>query len=211
MTETETARSSNASSAPTIGTPRSGGTIQSGETAAPEPKKRQRDPRIDFWRGIAMAIIFMAHMPGNWWNRYIPVKYGPSDATEMFVFCSGFASAVAFGGVFMRRGLWMGAARIIHRCWQIYWAHIGLFLALLVVCFLGTQWGDGTNYINKLNLRPFVKNPDLGLAHLMTLTYVPNYFDILPMYFGVLLMIPIVMALQKWAGFPAAAAFVILV
>src|SRR5687767_1437073 len=77
-----------------------------------------REARLDFFRGIAMFIIFIAHVPLNPWNNYIPARFGPSDATEMFVFCSGFASVLAFGGSFRRHGFTIGTLRIIHRCWQ---------------------------------------------------------------------------------------------
>ena len=33
-----------------------------------------------------------------------------------------------------------------------------------------------------------------SLPALLSLTYVPNYFDILPMYIGVLLLVPLVVA-----------------
>jgi hypothetical protein len=79
----------------------------------------KRDPRLDVFRGLAMFIIFIAHLPGNPWNAYIPARFGPSDATEMFVFCSGFASAIAFGGTFNRDGFGVGTLRVLHRCWQI--------------------------------------------------------------------------------------------
>jgi hypothetical protein len=91
----------------------------------------KRDPRLDVFRGLAMFIIFIAHTPGNWWVNWIPARFGFSDATEIFVFCSGMASAIAFGAVFERQGLAMGTARILHRAWQVYWAHIGLFLVIV--------------------------------------------------------------------------------
>jgi len=47
-----------------------------------------------------MFIIFIAHVPGNSWTLWIPARFGFSDATEIFVFCSGMASAIAFGRVF---------------------------------------------------------------------------------------------------------------
>ncbi len=158
-----------------------------------------RDVRVDFFRGIAMLIIYMAHMPGNRWGEFIPARFGPSDATEWFVFCAGFASAIAFGGVFVRRGMAMGTARILHRCWQIYWAHIGLFFAVAALCVAGNFYlGTEKDYVGNLNLYPFVNDDTMrGIFHLMTLTYVPNYFDILPMYMVILLMVPIVMALAR--------------
>ena len=69
-----------------------------------EPIRRQRDLRLDFFRGLAMFIILIAHIPNNAWALWIPARFGPSDAAEMFVFCSGFASAIAFGSVFLERG-----------------------------------------------------------------------------------------------------------
>ncbi|MGB0904763.1 MAG: OpgC domain-containing protein, partial [Mangrovicoccus sp.] len=83
---------------------------------------RIRDPRLDFFRGIAMFIILFAHIPGNWWTLWIPARFGWSDATEIFVFCSGMASAIAFGGAFARKGWWLGTARVAFRIWQVYWA-----------------------------------------------------------------------------------------
>lgn len=159
---------------------------------------RVRDLRLDFFRGIAMFIILMAHTPGNFLTSWIPARWGFSDATEMFVFCSGMASAIAFGGAFKQSGWVLGTARVGFRIWQVYWAHIGLFIAVAALLagfdFYG---GYDKNYIGSLNLWKFFDDPAVPLLGLVTLTYVPNYFDILPMYMVVLAMMPIVMALQR--------------
>jgi hypothetical protein len=157
----------------------------------------KRDPRLDFFRGLAMFIIFIAHTPGNWWVNWIPARFGFSDATEIFVFCSGMASAIAFGRVFEIQGLAMGTARILHRAWQVYWAHIGLFLVIVAQnVALDRLLDTGGAYTASLNLVIFFDNIRDCILGLMTLTYVPNYFDILPMYFAILLMLPVVMWLR---------------
>ena len=156
-----------------------------------------REARVDFFRGIAMFIIFIAHLPLNPWNDYIPARFGPSDATEMFVFCSGFASAIAFGGSFRRHGFAIGTLRIVHRCWQVYWSHLGLFLTVAGIAVMGTWWSGSVDYVEALYLQHFFAEPRQGIAGLVTLTYVPNYFDILPMYIVVLAMVPAVMALAR--------------
>jgi len=46
-----------------------------------------RDPRLDVFRGLAMFIILIAHVPGNFLALWIPARFGFSDATEIFVFC----------------------------------------------------------------------------------------------------------------------------
>lgn len=92
---------------------------------------RTRDQRLDFFRGLTMFIIFVAHADINPLNNWIPAQFGFSSGAEVFVFCSGVASALAFGRIFQEHGLWLGIARVLHRMWQIYWAHQGS--ALLIV------------------------------------------------------------------------------
>ncbi len=167
--------------------------------APPATVRTPRDPRLDFFRGIAMLIIMIAHIPWNKWAEYIPARFGPSDAAEMFVFCSGYAAAIAFGGVFLRHGWWMGTRRILYRFWQIYWSHIGLFVAIAALSVAATRLGigDGKDYVKALNLQHFFDDARSQLLGLVTLTYVPNYFDILPMYMGILLLVPVMVALAR--------------
>ncbi|WP_282027857.1 OpgC family protein [Ruegeria faecimaris] len=165
-----------------------------------------RDPRLDFYRGIAMFIILIAHIPNDPWAKWIPARFGFSDATEIFVFCSGMASAIAFGGAFLRKGWWMGTARVSYRIWQVYWAHIGLFFFVAMTMAALNQTGlFEKNYISSLNLQHFFNDPAPQIVGLFTLTYVPNYFDILPMYLVVLAMMPLFMGLSR-IGFWAVAA-----
>ena len=121
-------------------------------TAVPVAKSA-RDPRLDFYRGIAMFIILVAHIPRNPWTGWIPARFGFSDATEIFVFCSGMASAIAFGMTFDRAGWLMGSARVVYRIWQVYWAHIGLFFATAgLLAFLTDLTFTERNYWGQLNL-----------------------------------------------------------
>jgi len=175
---------------------------------------RQRDPRLDFFRGLAMFIILLAHTPGNLWTLWIPARFGFSDATEIFVFCSGMASAIAFGTVFVKRGWYMGAARIAFRVWQVYWAHIGVFLVTAMLCFAIDHYGIGLpdrRYIEEPYVVPFFERTGEAVLGLLTLTYVPGMFDILPMYLVILAMVPVIMAIHRAGGTPAAVGFVALV
>lgn len=152
-----------------------------------------RDPRLDVFRGIAMFIILVAHIPGNAWTGWIPARFGFSDATEIFVFCSGMASALAFGGAFLRHGWWMGTARVAFRVWQVYWAHIALFFFVAMSMAWLNTFGFEKDYIAALNLTPFFERTAEEIVGLFTLSYVPNYFDILPMYLVVLALMPFIM------------------
>ncbi|MGB8814354.1 MAG: OpgC domain-containing protein [Paracoccaceae bacterium] len=167
-------------------------------TANPAKVTGSRDIRLDFFRGIAMFIILAAHIPSDWLALWIPARFGFSDATEMFVFCSGMASAIAFGAVFRERGWLMGTARVAFRLWQLYWAHIGLFVAVAAASavLFASGWFE-IDHVGQMNLYPFFDDPLVHLPALLTLTYVPNYFDILPMYIVVLAMLPLVIALAR--------------
>ncbi len=165
-----------------------------------------RDPRLDFYRGIAMFIILIAHIPNDPWAKWIPARFGFSDATEIFVFCSGMASAIAFGGAFLRKGWWLGTARVAFRIWQVYWAHIGLFFFVAMTMAALDQTGTfEKTYVSSLNLQHFFNDPAPQMVGIFTLTYVPNYFDILPMYLVVLAMMPLFIGLSR-IGFWAVAA-----
>ncbi|GMG81028.1 hypothetical protein LNKW23_02400 [Paralimibaculum aggregatum] len=183
-------------------------------TGDPRGARRPRDPRLDFFRGIAMFIILLAHTPGNTWTLWIPARFGFSDATEIFVFCSGMASALAFGAVFANKGFLLGTARIGFRVWQVYWAHIGVFLATAIMLFAIDHYGIGNRerpYIEGPWVVPLFEQTGEALIGLFTLTYVPGLFDILPMYLVILAMIPAVMALHRIGGVPAVVAAVIAV
>ncbi|MGF1446462.1 MAG: OpgC family protein [Pikeienuella sp.] len=174
--------------------------------AKPAAAKRPREPRLDFFRGIAMFIILLAHTPGNTWTLWIPARFGFSDATEIFVFCSGMASAMAFGAVFANKGFFIGGARIAFRVWQVYWAHIGVFLVTAIMLFSIDYYDIGNRdnpYIEGPWVVPLFEQTGEALIGLFTLTYVPGLFDILPMYLVILAMIPVVMAIHRLGGTPA--------
>jgi hypothetical protein len=157
--------------------------------------KRPRDERLDFFRGLTMLIIFVAHLPENSWNAFIPARFGFSSGAELFVFCSGIASALAFGSVFVRRGLLLGTARIAYRIWQVYWAQLGLVLALIALATLL----DRVFGIAELAARfpMLLSDPEGALLGLVTLTWQPDYLDILPMYLVILALVPVAMVLRR--------------
>src|SRR5262245_37115092 len=123
--------------------------------------KRPRDERLDVFRGLTMLIIFVAHLPENSWNAFIPARFGFSSGAELFVFCSGIASAVAFGSVFVKRGLLLGTARIAYRIWQVYWAQLGLVLALIGLAALLDR-GFGLSELTE-QFPPLLSDPERAL------------------------------------------------
>ena len=54
----------------------------------------ERDLRLDLFRGIALWLIFLDHIPTNIVSWVTIRNYGFSDATEIFIFISGYTAAL---------------------------------------------------------------------------------------------------------------------
>ena len=87
----------------------------------------ERDLRLDLFRGLALWLIFLDHVPNNIVSWVTIRNYGFSDATEIFIFISGYTAAFVYGRAMAQRGFIVAGARILRRAWQIYVAHIFLF------------------------------------------------------------------------------------
>ena len=85
-------------------------------SAAPRP---DRDLRLDFFRGVALIFIFLNHIPQNVAAWITNRNFGFSDATEIFVFVSGYSAMLAYGAVLRRSGALMATLRILRRVWQV--------------------------------------------------------------------------------------------
>ncbi|WP_252724687.1 OpgC domain-containing protein, partial [Acinetobacter baumannii] len=68
-------------------------------TAPAAGERIARDPRVDVFRGLALLVIFIDHVAGNWLTRVTPSAMGLSDAAEYFVLLAGFSAAIAYGSV----------------------------------------------------------------------------------------------------------------
>src|ERR1700730_3951846 len=93
----------------------------------PIPAPGERDLRLDLFRGIALWLIFLDHIPSNIVNWITIRNYGFSDATEIFVFISGYAAAFVYARSMREHGVVVSSARILKRAWQVYVAHVFLF------------------------------------------------------------------------------------
>jgi hypothetical protein len=156
-----------------------------------------RNLQLDFFRGLALMVIFINHMPSNPWFAYTPSRLGPSDAAETFVFLSGFAAAIAFGRSFKQAGIGLGSVRVLFRCGQIYVAHLALFILMATLFIAMTSQGFLSAQWQLDNLSYFFNQTQDALIALVSLKYVPNFIDILPMYLLIMLWLPMVWALSR--------------
>lgn len=169
------------------------------ETVVP-PQKPMRDQRVDFYRGIALAMIFVNHVPGNIWENYTSRNFGFSDSAELFVFLAGFASAFAYAKPFL------GGARLVTllKAWRragvLYLVHIMLTMfAIGLFCWAALAFGRGDMLLH-FGLETFITRPIEALVGVITLSHQLGYVNILPMYSVILLMLPVHLLLVKLVG-----------
>ena len=62
--------------------------------------RTQRDLRLDVFRGLALVMIFINHVPGTVYENFTNRNFGLSDAAEGFVLMSGVAAGLAYSPLF---------------------------------------------------------------------------------------------------------------
>lgn len=154
--------------------------------AAASARGGQRDLRLDFFRGLALWFIFLDHIPDNAVSWVTVRNYGFSDATEIFVFISGYAAVVAYSRVLREHGWAVAAARVLRRVWQLYVAHIMLFVAFTAQIAWVALHTQRPVFIEQMNLIGLVQEPTRVMVETALLRFRPVNLDVLPLYIVVL-------------------------
>jgi hypothetical protein len=147
----------------------------------------ERDLRLDLFRGIALWLIFLDHIPSNAVSWVTIRNYGFSDATEIFVFISGYTAAFVYGRSMMINGFIVAAARVLKRAWQIYVAHVFLFAIYLAEIAYVAHSFDNPLYSEEMGVLNFLNSPDVTIIQALLLKFKPVNMDVLPLYIVLLL------------------------
>jgi hypothetical protein len=151
------------------------------EIQATLPEKG-RDLRLDFFRGIANWWIFLDHIPNNVINWATPRNYGFSDAADLFVFISGYTASFVYAKMMLDRGFVVGSTRLWKRVWQLYVAHVILFVIYIAaIGWVALRYAD-PDIINEFNVAVVVDNPIQTLTQGLLLRFKPVNLDVLPLY-----------------------------
>ena len=167
-----------------------------GQVSPSQPSAR--DYRIDWLRGVALVSIFINHMPGNRLENWTTRNFGFSDAAEMFVLLAGIAAALAFFPRF-ERGDYAGAAlKAVKRAGVLYGAHLLSTFAAVGV-FAGAAWLLGNPEVLELiGVAPILTEPRSGLLGVLLGGHQLGYFNILPLYVFLILLVPVWLLLAVW-------------
>lgn len=160
------------------------------EIAADRAAGAQRDLRLDVFRGLALVMIFINHVPGTVYENFTNRNFGLSDAAEGFVLMSGVAAGLAYSPLLRKAPWWPGIGRVWSRVWMLYLVHLfmtawALAIAAGAALWLGTSHGLRVNEVQVLLREP------LGfLVGVPLLTHQLGYVNILPMYAVMLFAAP---------------------
>lgn len=151
----------------------------------------QRDVRLDFFRGIALWLIFVDHIPNNILGNVTVRNYGFSDAAEIFVFISGYSAAIAYSRAMQNRGFLIASARILKRVWQLYIAFVFLLAMFFAHVAYVARTFENPLFAEEMNIVDLLQQPDVTLPRALVLMFNPANMDILPVYIVLLLTFPI--------------------
>lgn len=168
--------------------------------ALSRPLQRPRDPRIDAFRGLLLVMIFIDHVPGNWYENLTLRNLGFSDAAESFFMMSGIAAGLAYSSGIARWrevGLWQGIAPVWKRAWVLYLSHLFLTLAGIAIFAIGAEAFGLTELLTKNNLRQVFENTGPAIIGIVTLGHQIGYVNILPSYSVLLLVAPFAILLGQ--------------
>ncbi len=157
---------------------------------AASPGSTERDLRLDLFRGLALWLIFLDHIPTNIVSWITIRNYGFSDATEIFIFISGYTAAFVYGRAMQERGFMISGARILRRVWQIYVAHIFLFAIYFAEIAYVMASFENPLFAEEMNVADFVKHPEVTIVQALLLKFKPANMDVLPLYIVLLLLFP---------------------
>ena len=161
--------------------------------AVPRPgpgRGANRDYRLDFFRGLALFFIFIDHIPDNTISYFTLRSFAFCDAAEVFIFISGYTAALAYAPVFDREGVAMGVARVYRRVWQLYIAHICLFMVFNAEVAYTLKYLYNPLFADELQVGDYLNNPGEAFIRVLSLQFQPSLLNILPLYIALLLGSP---------------------
>ncbi|EHM00601.1 hypothetical protein HMPREF9946_02551 [Acetobacteraceae bacterium AT-5844] len=159
------------------------------------PATPGRDTALDFWRGFALVSIFINHVSGNVLENWTHKNFGFSDAAELFVLFAGYAAACAYSRRYEgpTEERFNVSLKVMSRAAGLYTTHLAmLVLGSAVFAWAVLRTGDA-GLFNVVALDPFLLDPIQALVKAATLSYQPGYLNILPLYFVLIGILPLLL------------------
>ncbi len=168
--------------------------------ADPSPRL-PRDLRLDFFRGLSLFFIFIDHIPENVLAYFTLRSVAFNDAAEVFIFISGYTAALVYGQSLRENGALYATAQIYRRVWQLYVAHIFLFVIFTAEVSYAIVVLQNPMYSEEMGVADFLQEPHLAIIRALTLQFQPTFLDILPLYIVLLASFPLILIVMERSRF----------
>ncbi len=153
---------------------------------------------VDFWRGFALATIYVNHIPGIFLERYSFRHYSLSDAAELFVFLAGVSLRYVCNSL-AREPLSAAVYRLAGRALTIYFAQL-VITSLAIAMLAGAAKTLNQPYILQwTNASAVFDDPIDAHIGLALLRYQLGFFDILPLYVVLMAAGPTMAIIDRYA------------
>ena len=159
--------------------------------------KRKRIPEIDFWRGFALIVILIDHVPWNGLDHLTPQNFGFSDAAEAFVFLSGVSVSLAYAPTLQKAGFGCLVRRCATRAAKLYLVQIAMVACSIAIPLAAAKVVGDQGIALGQGISPFVNSPVSSLVAAATLAYQPNFSGVLALYVVLMLWAPVVIFLAS--------------
>ncbi len=162
--------------------PRPPASMSTERPIAKETSPGSRDLRLDLFRGLANWAIFLDHIPNNVVAWVTTRNYGFSDAADVFVFISGYTAAFIYARKMVAQGHLAGTVLLIRRVWQLYVAHVLLFVFYAAAIGYVAQDYGHSHLLDEFNVAGLIEHPVATLTQGLLLKFKPLNLDVLPLY-----------------------------
>ncbi len=161
---------------------------------------------IDFWRGVALVMIFVNHIPGLDYSFLTLRQVSISDAAELFVFLAGCSLAFVANGGTQAKPLGRVVMRLLTRALDIWQAQIVTMSVAVAMLGAGAIVFTDPLLLEWHNAGPAFADTVRSSIGMVLLTYQIGYFNILPLYVVLLLLSIVFIVLSRWSMLLALAA-----
>jgi hypothetical protein len=152
------------------------------------PRSLDRDLRIDFFRGLALVVIYVDHIPLDRLSHLTPRNFGFTSAADIFVLLAGISFALAYSPRLDTGGLKLMLSRVARRLSTIYVAHVVMLItAIVLLAEMNRNSPFDLYFTSPVRTWAGVTLPSAA-AMTLTLKFQPPYFDILPLYLALLVL-----------------------
>jgi hypothetical protein len=154
---------------------------------------------VDFWRGFALATIFINHIPGIFYSRFTHAKLSLSDSAEIFVFLAGWALRYTTRS---REGqpIYL-ALRLGGRAIQLYAAHVVITMIAIAMLAASATLLSNPQMLEWHHAGALFQDPVPAHLGLSLLTFQLDFFNILPLYVVLMIAAPMFAGIDRYSPY----------